>query len=158
MNAVETTGQGSQYVLFKVSNETYALEIQFVQEVLRHRTIKQLPHSPKHVLGVINLRGQIIPIVGLREKFSIQSEPVNDHTRIIITLHAKKLVGLVVDSVDRVVYIKPANIEENPEYTDGETKTAVRAIARLDDIESVIIILELANIADSESFNSISGA
>ena len=67
---MQAIGASNQFVLFKIGPETYAVEIGETQEVLRYREPKRVPHAPRHVLGVINLRGQIIPIVGLREKFA----------------------------------------------------------------------------------------
>lgn len=143
--------QGSQFVLFKIGVETYAVNISETQEVLRYKAPKKIPHAPEHVLGVINLRGQIIPIVGLREKFSLEKAEPGVETRIIITHHANKVVGLVCDSVERVVFIPAKNIEEDPEFGARGSESAIRGVAHIDDEESVIFLLALSNITAEQA-------
>lgn len=134
----------NQFVLFKIGPETYAVDIGETQEVLRYREPKKIPHAPRHVLGVINLRGQIIPIVGLREKFAVESQAPTTETRIIVCHNESKLTGIVCDSVERVVFIPTKNIEENPDFAHEKTQSAIRGVAHLDDDDSVIFLLNLA--------------
>jgi purine-binding chemotaxis protein CheW len=147
---LEHSNQAEQYVLFHVGVETYALEIRSTQEVLRFREPKRIPHAPDHVLGVINLRGQIIPIVGLRERFSQLKQEPTEETRIIVAEHNGQLTGLVADSVERVVYIPAKNIESNPEVSGNSTTTAIRGVARLDDEDSVIFLIELSHVTTEQ--------
>jgi purine-binding chemotaxis protein CheW len=140
----------NQFVLFKIGPETYAIDIAETQEVLRYREPKRIPHAPRHVLGVVNLRGQIIPIVGLRERFSVESAAAGAETRIIVTHNEGKLTGIVCDSVERVVFIPAKNIEENPEFAQNQTQSAIRGVAHLDDDDSVIFLLNLAILTDEE--------
>ena len=135
-----------QFVLFKIGVETYAIEIGEAQEVLRYQVPRKIPHSPRHVLGVINLRGQIIPVVGLREKFSLDSAEPGEETRIIVTAAAGKLTGIVCDAVERVVPIPEKNIEENPDFASGATGTSIRRVAHLDNEDGVIFLLALSTI------------
>ena len=153
MTATSTADtRGIQFVLFKIGVETYAIEIAETQEVLRYQEPRRIPHSPAHVLGVINLRGQIIPIVGLREKFSLEAGEITAETRIIVTLSGGKLTGIVCDSVERVAYIPAGNIEENPDFTTGETRTSIRGVAHLEGDDGVIFLIALHTItADSAS-------
>lgn len=144
--------RGVQFVLFKIGVETYAVEISETQEVLRYQEPRKIPHAPPHVLGVINLRGQIIPVVGLREKFSLESADATAETRIIVTLSGGKLTGIVCDSVERVVYLPAKNIEENPDFANGTTRTSIRGVAHLDGDDGVIFLLALATVtAESET-------
>ena len=141
---MQAIGASNQFVLFKIGPETYAVEIGETQEVLRYREPKRIPHAPRHVLGVINLRGQIIPIVGLREKFALESLLPGPETRIIVCQNATKLIGIVCDSVERVVVIPAKNIEENPDFAHEKTQSTIRGVAHLDDDDSVIFLLNLA--------------
>jgi purine-binding chemotaxis protein CheW len=138
--------RGVQFVLFKIGVETYAVEIGETQEVLRYQEPRKIPHAPAHVLGVINLRGQIIPVVGLREKFSLETAEVTPETRIIVTSAAGKLTGIVCDSVERVVFLPAKNVEENPDFANGGTRTSIRGVAHLDGDDGVIFLLALATI------------
>ncbi|MCS6983631.1 MAG: chemotaxis protein CheW [Leptospiraceae bacterium] len=137
----ENTSQTIQLVVFSVGREQYGVEIEKVQEVIRMGTIKKLPRSPNFVLGVMNLRGNIIPIIGLREKFGMESRDYNEFTRIIVVNNNGKLAGMVVDEVNRVIQVSVENIEQNPEMVSHETKTLVKGIARYG--EEVIILVEL---------------
>ncbi len=130
-----------QLIVFSVGKEEYGLEIEKVQEVIRMKQIKKLPRAPKFILGVMNLRGNIIPIVGLREKFNLESLDYNEFTRIIVVNHNEKWIGMVVDEVNRVVNVPLDNIEGNPDVVLSNTKALVRGVAKLD--ESVIIMVEL---------------
>jgi purine-binding chemotaxis protein CheW len=144
VNAVDS--RGIQFVLFKIGVDTYAVEIAEAQEVLRFQEPRKIPHAPTHVLGVINLRGQIIPVVGLREKFFLPAVEITSETRIIVTLYASKLAGIVCDSVERVVYIPIKNIEENPDFASGVTRSSIRGVAHIDGEDGVIFLLALSTI------------
>lgn len=130
-----------QIIVFTVGKEDYGLEIEKIQEVIRMKPIKQLPRTPGFVLGVMNLRGNIIPVIGLREKFALEPLKYNQFTRIIVVNHKGKYVGMVVDEVNRVINVPLANIEGNPEMVNDDTRALVRGVARLQD--QVIILVEL---------------
>lgn len=134
-------GNTLQIIVFTVGNEDYGLEIEKIQEVIRMKPIKQLPRTPPFVLGVMNLRGNIIPVIGLREKFGLESFQYNQFTRIIVVNHKGKFVGMVVDEVNRVINVPMNNIEGNPEMVNDNTRALVRGVARLQD--QVIILVEL---------------
>lgn len=144
---MQDSSQGEQFVLFKIAEETYAVPISHTQEVLRFKEPKRIPHAPSHVLGVINLRGQIIPVIGLRQKFSLPDAAHTDETRIIVTAYEGRLAGVVCDSVERVVFLQQKNIEENPDFTGKRAATAIRGVAHLDEAESVIFLLSLSEIS-----------
>jgi len=131
----------NQIIVFRVGNEDYGLEIEKVQEVIRMKTIKKLPRSPKFILGVMNLRGNIIPVIGLRQKFGLDPMEYTEFTRIVVVNHRSKLVGMVVDEVNKVITVSDENIEGNPEMVRDSTKALVRGVAKLED--QVIILVEL---------------
>ncbi|MDH5719539.1 MAG: chemotaxis protein CheW [Spirochaetia bacterium] len=130
-----------QIIIFSVGNEDYGLEIEKIQEVIRMRTIKHLPHTPEFILGVMNLRGNIIPVVGLREKFGMPPVDYTEFTRVIVVKHKNKLVGMVVDEVNRVVNVPIDKIDGNPDMVSDTTRALVRGVANIDD--QVIILVEL---------------
>lgn len=130
-----------QVIVFSVGQEEYGLEIEKVQEVIRLKSIKKLPRSPDFILGVMNLRGKIIPIVGLREKFNLEKIEYNEFTRIIVVNQNNKFVGMVVDEVNRVVNVPAENVEGNPDMVTDKTRSLVRGVAKLKD--SVVILVEL---------------
>ena len=134
-------GKSKQIVVFRVGKEDYGLEIEKVQEVIRMKTIKKLPRSPGFVLGVMNLRGNIIPIIGLRQKFGLPSVPYDEFTRVVVVNHDEKLVGMVVDEVNRVLNVPESSIESTSEIVRDNTKALVRGVAKVED--QVVILIEL---------------
>lgn len=153
---MQDSSQGEQFVLFKIADETYAVPISHTQEVLRFKEVKRIPHAPAHVLGVINLRGQIIPVIGLRQKFSLPDLAPSEETRIIVTAYEGRLTGVVCDSVERVVFLPQKNIEENPDFSGKRAATAIRGVAHLDEAESVIFLLSLKDLSHSAGSGEIS--
>ena len=153
---MQDSGHSEQYVLFRIGDETYAVPISQTQEVLRYKEPKKIPHAPTHVLGVINLRGNLIPIVGLREKFALSSAEPTAETRVIVLIDNDRLTGIVCDSVERVVFLHSRNIEENPSFSGKRGAAAIRGVAHLDEADSVIFLLSLRNLTDdvAESLNT----
>ncbi|GAB4423627.1 MAG: chemotaxis protein CheW [Turneriella sp.] len=140
---MESAAQEQQFILFRVEGETYAVGVNETHEVIRYKEPRRIPHAPAHVLGVINLRGAIIPVVGLRERFSLESKSPEDETRIIIATQKGRLTGLVCDAVERVVTIPVANIEENPDIEQRRGLSSIRGVAHLDEEDSVVFLLAI---------------
>ena len=136
-----TSAKNRQIIVFRVGKEDYGLEIEKVQEVIRMKTIKKLPRSPHFILGVMNLRGNIIPIIGLRQKFGLTELAYDEFTRIVVVNHENKLVGMVVDEVNRVINVPESSIEGNPDMVRENTKALVRGVAKMED--QVVILVEL---------------
>lgn len=135
-----------QYILFRVDGETYAIGVNRTHEVIRYKEPRRIPHAPTHVLGVINLRGAIIPVIGLREQFSLEPRAPDSDTRVIVATLNDRFAGLVCDSVERVVSIPAANIEENPNLSGRGTRSSIRGVAHLDNDDSVVFLLALESV------------
>lgn len=123
--AVGTATQSAQsragkYLTFALDNEEYGLEILKVREIIGYMQITAVPKTPAHVKGVINLRGQVIPVVDLRLKFSMNAAEITEETCIIVVeIHQgdhKFQTGIVVDSVKEVLDIEGESIEESPQF------------------------------------------
>ncbi|MDH4161884.1 MAG: chemotaxis protein CheW [Nitrospirota bacterium] len=137
--AVEET---LQLVTFLVGPEEYGLDISVITEVIRPLDITPLPHMPRFIRGVINLRGTIIPVIDLRSRFGLQT--AGDATRktrmLIIRGAAQGLLGLVVDGVREVVRVPVAAIDPAPDaaksagadFIAGVVKTAGHLVILLD--------------------------
>src|SRR5579872_5455261 len=107
----QASGEVVQVVSFRLGNEEYGVDISQVQEIIRMVEITHVPRAPRFMEGVINLRGQLIPIIDLRTRFGM---PRTDHTkskRIVVTEIGSKRVGIVVDSVSEVINIPIENVE-----------------------------------------------
>ncbi|MBI1870021.1 MAG: chemotaxis protein CheW [Chlamydiae bacterium] len=127
-----------QVVVFSLKNESYALPISQVREVLSLQEITPLPQAPSFIEGVIHVRGRIFAVIDLRKRFNLGGEETNPNTRIIVVRLSKALVGFIVDTVDEVLSISKAAIQEAPEmamathhYFSGITKVENRLILLL---------------------------
>jgi purine-binding chemotaxis protein CheW len=124
-HANDATGQ--QVLTFVLGNETYGVDILRVQEIRGFSTVTKIPHAPSHVLGVLNLRGSIVPIVDLRMRFNLERAEYNAVTVIIVlsvqSANGRRDFGLVVDGVSDVVDVSKAEIRPAPELgTAGATE------------------------------------
>ena len=136
---------GSQQVLtFVLGNETYGVDILRVQEIRGFSAVTKIPHAPSHVLGVLNLRGSIVPIVDLRMRFSLERAEYNAVTVIIVlsvqSSTGRRDFGVVVDGVSDVVDVNKAEVRPAPElgsasvteYILGLVPVADRMVVLLD--------------------------
>ena len=109
-----------KYLTFALANEEYGLEILKVREIIGYIDVTAVPQTPHHVKGVINLRGQVIPVVDLRAKFGMATTEVTDETCIIVVEIAqagrKFNTGIIVDRVQEVLDIAGKDIEEAPQF------------------------------------------
>ena len=148
MNTTTANGKdeaGSQQVLtFVLGNETYGVDILRVQEIRGFTAVTKIPHAPSHVLGVLNLRGSIVPIVDLRMRFSLERAEYNAVTVIIVlsvqSSTGRRDFGVVVDGVSDVVDVNKAEVRPAPElgsasateYILGLVPVADRMVVLLD--------------------------
>ena len=121
MDAIEKnkTGVEIQVVAFKLEKEEFAVNIHQVSEVLKMTQVTPLPQAAHFIEGVINLRGEVIPVVDLRKRFELDPEEKGEQTRIIIVEIQGNKVGLIVDSVTEVLRFPPAAIQPPPSRIDG---------------------------------------
>lgn len=96
------TKQQEQYVELGIGNETYAIRIQAIHEIIKIQDITQIPNAMPYLKGVINLRGKIIPVISLRNLFGLMDETYTKFTRIVVVNHAEDTVGVIVDRVNKV--------------------------------------------------------
>jgi purine-binding chemotaxis protein CheW len=133
-----------QVVSFKLGSEEYGVDIAQVQEINRMVSITHVPRAPQFMEGVINLRGQLIPIIDLRARFGMPRTEHTKNTRIVVTEIGAKRVGMVVDSVSEVLRLATDHIEEAPEMITGVDTEYIRGVGKIED--RLIILLDLARI------------
>ena len=137
-----------QIISFRVGDEEYGLEILSVREVIRIKEITRLPKAPDFVSGVINLRGDVIPIIDLRKKFGLSFKQYSEMTRVIVVEVDDKLMGMVVDSVSHVIRIGQDQIVPPPTLVGGITADYIRGVGKID--ERLIVLLNIGKILTSE--------
>lgn len=130
-----------QYVVFKLGNEEYGLDIMSVQEIIVPIPLTKLPNTPPYFLGVFNLRGHIIPLIDLKKRFSLESSEQNEESRIIV-IRLDKPVGVLVDSIREVLMISSEEIESSQDISAGINREFITGIAKKED--RLIILVNLA--------------
>jgi purine-binding chemotaxis protein CheW len=138
----------SQLISFEVGQEEYGLEILRVKEVIRLREITRLPRAPSFVKGIINLRGDVIPIVDLRDRFALEHQEYTPMTRVIVVDVEGRLVGMVVDAASQVVRIPADQIEPPPPIVGGLSAEYIKGVGKLED--RLVILLNIDRILSSE--------
>ncbi len=143
-----------QFISFSVGQEEYGLELLRVKEVIRMRDITWLPKAPSFVKGVINLRGDVIPIIDLRDKFALGSHEDTAQTRVIVVELEGRLTGLVVDSASQVVRIPADQIEPPPPVPDGFSQELIAGVGKIED--RLIIMLTADSILTVDEKTALS--
>jgi purine-binding chemotaxis protein CheW len=131
-----------EIVAFKIGEEDYGLEINCVQSIERIQPITRVPNAPAYVKGVINLRGNVTPIIDLRTKLALEKVDYTSNTRIIITKYEEIVLGLIVDQTSEVVDVPPEAIEIPS--SSGFDSEYFSGIAKIDG--RLIILLKLAEL------------
>lgn len=138
------TDDSKQFVVFELNDQEYGIDILRVKTIEKMINITRVPKTASYVKGVINLRGEIVPIIDLREKFNLEKKEVNDNTRIIIVYVDDVEVGLIVDSASKVIDIGGNMIESPPESLGNSEQSSICGIGKLDD--KVITLLDVEKI------------
>lgn len=146
MTAPATVEAARQYLTFVVGEEEYALDILGVQEIRSLSPITRLPHAPTHVLGVINLRGAVVPVVDLRRRLGLASAAWGPVTAIVVVQVGSRVVGLIVDKVSDVVAVPEEALRPLP-AVDGILPT--QALSGLLTVaERLVLVLDVARLLD----------
>jgi purine-binding chemotaxis protein CheW len=103
-----------EFVIFKLNDEHYGLNIHNVENIEKVSAITRVPHTRPYIRGIINLRGNVIPIIDLRKRFKLAELETTDDTRIIIINHDELNVGMVVDSSSETLQLKDEEIDMAP--------------------------------------------
>jgi purine-binding chemotaxis protein CheW len=130
-----------QWVTFRLAGETYGVNVMQVQEVLRHSEIAPVPGAPTYVLGIINLRGNVVTVIDSRHRFGLEPGEVTENTRIVIIEADSHVIGILVDSVAEVVYLRQSEIETAPNVGNDESAKFIQGVCHKN--EELLILIEL---------------
>lgn len=136
----EIERQYMTYVSFRVGKEEYALRIFSVKEILKNEEITFIPHAPSNILGIIQLRGKIIPVIDLKKRLGIADTVYEATSKIVVCYIEEQFIGLKVDTVSRVLKIYQDELEAPPEKILHEKKNTIKYIAHTG--KNVVIILD----------------
>ncbi|MFT4514392.1 MAG: purine-binding chemotaxis protein CheW [Planctomycetota bacterium] len=143
----------SQVVSFRLGEEEYGVNIMTVQEIILLGCITQVPEVPEHVLGVINLRGNVIPILNLRRRFGMPDQEPEDATRIVVMNLNGRTVGVVVDAVSEVLRLSLDDISPTPQSLSSAGKDYITGLAQSG--ERLLILLDMARLLGGNELGEI---
>ncbi len=133
------TGEIKQWVSFILGDETYAIDVMQVQEVLRPVEITPVAGSPHYVLGVINLRGNVVTVIDARKRFNLMPIKSTDDTRILLVEVKEQVVGVLVDRIGEVLQVSQEQIESAPNVVNGDVSGNIQGVTtRGDELVEII--------------------
>ena len=144
-----------QWVTFRLEDETYGINVMQVQEVLRYSEIAPVPGAPTYVLGIINLRGNVVTVIDTRQRFGLPSAEITDNTRIVIIEADKQVVGILVDSVAQVVYLRESEIETTPNVGNEEAARFIQGVCNKND--ELLILVDLEKMMTAQEWAELDG-
>lgn len=142
-----------RWVTFRLDNELYGINVLQVQEVLRYTEIVPVPGAPDFVLGIINLRGNVVTVIDTRKCFALPLHEPDEATRIVIIESGKQVAGLLVDSVAEVVNIKNSQVETAPEVGTTESAKYIQGIANHN--KEILILVDVNKLLSPVEWNEV---
>ncbi len=136
-----------QIILFELGRSFYGIPIEKVSEIIKIEEIAMLPKAPYYIEGIINLRGNVVPVIDLRKRFNMESIERTKKNKIIVVLIGKRLFGIIVDSVHEVLTLSRENIEPSLPTASGIKADFIESIGKNED--KLIIILDITRIIQS---------
>ena len=157
--AAATEAQTHQVLTFVLGEETYGVDILRVQEIRGWSAVTKIPNSPPHVLGVLNLRGSIVPIVDLRKRFNLaQAEYTAITVIIVLTVRSeagRRDFGVVVDGVSDVVDVDAAAVKPTPDLGSRAATDHIRGLVSI--AERMVVLLDIDRLIGSQMVEPIEG-
>lgn len=146
--------QNNKYLLFRLGEEVYGINIMSVTDIIEIQQITEVPEMPNHIRGVINLRGQVIPVMDLRLRFRMGFREYDDRTCIIIVHINDNPLGFIVDTVSEVQDIPQKHIDPAPNFKSDSSKDKyILGLGKIDD--EVRILLDVEKIAVQEELDKV---
>jgi purine-binding chemotaxis protein CheW len=142
-----------QWVTFKLQEETYGINVMQVQEVLRYTEIAPVPGSPDYVLGIINLRGNVVTVIDTRTRFGLEPDEITDNSRIVIIEAEKQVIGILVDSVAEVVYLKQSEVDTAPNVGTEESARFIQGVSNREG--ELLILVDLNKLLSDEEWEEL---
>jgi purine-binding chemotaxis protein CheW len=136
-----------KYLTFRLKDEDYGIAILKVREIIGMMPVTTVPKMPEYVQGVINLRGKVIPVIDLRQRFGMEKGEYSDRTCIVVAEiekgDGKVQIGIIVDAVSEVLNIQPENIEQAPSFGASVDTRYIRGMAKLDGGVKILLDIDL---------------
>ena len=154
MNLEVTHNEGAQLITFILGEEKYGLNILAVRELISYpEGLTQIPGMPDFIVGMFNLRGLVIPVMDLRKKFGMVIEELHEYSVIIIVQVEDKNIGLIVDSVADVIFVKEEDIQETSEMAVHVDTKFIKGVAKTKD--EMVILMDIDYLLSKSQFESL---
>ena len=148
-----TVADEVQLVVFSLGREEFAVEVTQVREIMRMEEITRMPKTPAYVEGIINLRGQIIAVIGLANRLNLESDERSADTRIIVVEAGEVKVGMIVDSVSEVLRVSTEAVEASPTLVTDISSAYLQGVVKQDN--RLIILLDLTKVLSVEEIANL---
>lgn len=152
-----TQEKGAQYLTFMLAGEHYAVEILRVREIRGWSSVTRIPKSPAFLLGVLNLRGAIVPIIDLRLRLSLESVAYTSLTVTIVlaveSSHGTRNFGIVVDAVSDVMEVSSSDVQAPPEVSKGTNTEFISGLATVAD--NMVMLLDIDKLVDEHELSAV---
>ena len=152
MNDQENKSNQTQYLTFRLAGEEYAVGILQVREIITYGSLTKVPHTPPSIRGVINLRGNVVPVVDLGAKFGLNASLVTDRTCIVIVeVHfneSHNVMGLIADSVNQVISLNQDDILPAPAFGTRVRVDYLRGLAQ--SCDKFVLILDIDRLLSAD--------
>lgn len=139
-----------QWLTFSLGAEEYALDITSIREIIKPREITDIPRVPDFLLGIISLRGTIIPVFDLQSRLKLGRGSIGADSRIIVCQHEERAAGLLVDRIAQVVNLPIRSIEPPPAVLTGLDRELVAGVGRHQG--KMMVLLQLSNVLNAELY------
>ncbi len=142
-----------QWETFQLEEETYGINVMQVREVLRYTEIAPVPGAPDYVLGIINLRGNVVTVIDTRSRFGLMQGEITDNTRIIVIESERQVIGILVDSVAEGVYLRSSEIDSTPSVGTDESSKFIQGVSNRDG--KLLILVDLNKFLPDEEWDEM---
>ena len=153
-NETDDEIQENKFLMCRIGREIYGIDIQHVTDIIELQKITEVPGMPEYVRGVINLRGNVIPVIDLRLRFGMESKEYDDRTVITVVNIRDYSIGFIVDTATEVQDIPKKNIDPPPGFQEtGEKSKYIAGLGKLED--QVIILLAMEKLVGQDELESL---
>ncbi|WP_121632564.1 chemotaxis protein CheW [Tropicibacter alexandrii] len=142
-----------EFITFSAGGQDYCLEITQIREIRRWTPVTALPHTPGDVLGVMNLRGAVIPIFDLSARFGLGITPANERNVVIVASVGGTTIGLLVESVSEILSVEKSAIQETPDIKSDATRHSILGMISVDD--SMVRVVNLDAVLETGAGSSL---
>jgi purine-binding chemotaxis protein CheW len=136
-----------QVVAFRLGDETYAIDISYIHEIIRMREITFVPRAPHYMRGVINLRGRIVPVMDLSSRLGLPSHEETPLSRIIVVEVNGESIGMIVDAVSEVLRLPEDQIEPPTQMAGSESADYISGLGKVND--RLVLLLDVQKVVEN---------